>query len=205
MSLHFIFGRAGTGKTTRCCADIARYMEEEPGRTAFFIVPDQATYRAESMLAAAFPGGGFADVTVCGFARLSYRVFQELHEDASEALSPLVQQLILRRLLTAHAGEFRMIREAARQPHFAGTLTAFFHQLDSFQVREPDLKPLPGRRATRRWGGSSPTCPFSSRPTTPISGTISATAATSTTSSPRISRNRNSSAGPPYGSTASTA
>lgn len=140
MSLHFIFGRAGTGKTTRCCADIARYMEEGPGRTAFFIVPDQATYRAESMLAAAFPGGGFADVTVCGFARLSYRVFQELHEDASEALSPLVQQLILRRLLTAHAGEFRMIREAARQPHFAGTLTAFFHQLDSFQVREPDLE-----------------------------------------------------------------
>ena len=139
MSLHFIFGRAGTGKTARCCEEIARYMTEAPERTAVFLVPDQATYRAESMLAAAFPGKGFADVAVCGFARLSYRVFQELHEDASEALSPLVQQLILRRLLLEHRGELSLIGEAARQPHFARTLTAFFHQLDSFQVSEDDL------------------------------------------------------------------
>ena len=139
MSLHFIFGRAGTGKTARCCEEIARYMTEAPGRAAVFLVPDQATYRAESMLAAAFPGKGFADVAVCGFARLSYRVFQELHEDASEALSPLVQQLILRRLLLEHRGELSLIGEAARQPHFARTLTAFFHQLDSFQVSEDDL------------------------------------------------------------------
>lgn len=139
MSLHFIFGRAGTGKTARCCAEIAEYMTEAPDRTALFLVPDQATYRAESMLAAAFPGGGFADVMVCGFARLSYRVFQELAEDTNEALSPLVQQLILRRLLIEHRGEFRMLRESSKQPHFAASLTAFFHQLDSFQVREPDL------------------------------------------------------------------
>lgn len=139
MSLHFIFGRAGTGKTARCCADIARYMTEVPGRRACFLVPDQGTYRAESMLAAAFPGGGFADVTVCGFARLSYRVFQELREDPGEALSPLMQQLILRRLLTERARDLSMLREAARQPHFASSLASFFHQLDAFQVGESDL------------------------------------------------------------------
>lgn len=141
MSLHFIFGRSGTGKTTRCCEEIARYVET-PGRSALFLVPDQATYRAESMLAAAFPGGGFMNTDVYGFSRLSYRVFQEISEDTNEALSPLVQQLILRRLLTAHRGEFRMLGPAARQPHFAQNLTAFFHQLDSFCCTEDDIERL---------------------------------------------------------------
>ena len=140
MSLHFLFGRAGTGKTARCCAEIARYITEAPGRRAYFLVPDQATFRAESMLAAAFPGGGFADVTVCGFTRLSYRVFQELREDTGEALSPLVQQIILRRLLTERRGELRQMGEAARQPHFSAALSSFFHQLDSFRIGEADLR-----------------------------------------------------------------
>ena len=140
MSLHFLFGRAGTGKTARCCAEIARYITEAPGRRAYFLVPDQATFRAESMLAAAFPGGGFADVTVCGFTRLSYRVFQELREDTGEALSPLVQQIILRRLLTERRGELRQMWEAARQPHFSAALSSFFHQLDSFRIGEADLR-----------------------------------------------------------------
>lgn len=140
MSLHFLFGRAGTGKTARCCAEIARYITEAPGRRAYFLVPDQATFRAESMLAAAFPGGGFADVTVCGFTRLSYRVFQELREDTGEALSSLVQQIILRRLLTERRGELRQMGEAARQPHFSAALSSFFHQLDSFRIGEADLR-----------------------------------------------------------------
>lgn len=139
--LHFIFGRAGTGKTRLCCEEIARYMQV-PGRNALLLVPDQATYRAESMLAAAFPGRGFMDTDVYGFSRLSYRVFQEISEDTNEALSPLVQQLILRRLLMAHKKDFRMLGTAARQPHFAGTLTAFFHQLDSFCCTEEDLSRL---------------------------------------------------------------
>lgn len=75
MSLHFIFGRAGTGKTTRCCREIQDYLKKNPGNRAYLLVPDQGTYTAEYLLAKSFPGGGFIDVTVCGFSRLAYRVF----------------------------------------------------------------------------------------------------------------------------------
>ena len=139
MSLHFIFGRAGTGKTTRCCREIAQYMTGAPGRTALFLVPDQGTYLAESMLARTFPGRGFVNVQVCGFSRLSYRVFQELHTDTNEALSPLVQQLVLRRLLIDHRKDLRMMGKVSQQPHFAKSLTGFFHQLSSFCITEADL------------------------------------------------------------------
>ena len=139
MSLHFLFGRAGTGKTTRCCQDICRYISEDPDAHAILLVPDQATYRAETKLAETFPAGGFTRVDVCGFSRLGYRLRQELREEQDDALSPLVQQIILRRLLRQHKKELRMLGKAASQPHFAKTLTAFFHQLDAFGVTDEAL------------------------------------------------------------------
>ena len=139
MSLHFIFGRAGTGKTTRCCREIQDYLKKTPGGRAYLLVPDQGTYTAEYLLAKSFPGAGFIDVTVCGFSRLAYRVFQELHSPVADALSPLGQQIILRRLLDAHKDELQVILRAASQPHFSEKLTAFFHQLDMFLVTEDDL------------------------------------------------------------------
>ena len=53
MSLHFIFGRAGTGKTTRCCREIQEYLKKTPGGRAYLLVPDQGTYTAEYLLAKA--------------------------------------------------------------------------------------------------------------------------------------------------------
>lgn len=139
MALHFIFGRAGTGKTARCCEEIRSYVSASPEHTALFLVPDQTTYRTESMLAASFPGRGFANVSVYGLSRLSYRVFRELREDANEVLSPLVQQLVLRRIMNEHRKELRMLSAAARQPHFARSLVSFLHQLSTFGVTDEDL------------------------------------------------------------------
>ena len=139
MGLHFILGRAGTGKTSRVCREIRDYVLGDTGRKAFLLVPDQGTYTAEYELAKSFPGEGFTDVTVCGFSRLAYRVFQELHSPVSDALSPLGQQIIIRRLMEEHKGELRMVMKAASHPHFSEELTRFFHQLDMFCVSEKDM------------------------------------------------------------------
>lgn len=139
MSLHFIFGRAGTGKTTRCCREIQDYVRGETGRKAFLLVPDQGTYTAEYLLAKSFPGEGFTDVTVCGFSRLAYRVFQELHSPVAEALSPLGQQIIVRRILDERKDELQMIVKAASHPHFSEEVRLLLHQLDLFCVTENDL------------------------------------------------------------------
>lgn len=140
MSLHFIFGRAGTGKSRRCCEEIRNYVLSGHDRKAFLLVPDQGTYTAEYLLAASFPHGGFTDVTVCGFSRLAYRIFQELHSPVADALSPLGQQIIIRRLLEMNREKLQAIRRAASYPHFSEELAAFFHQLDTFCMEEEDLR-----------------------------------------------------------------
>lgn len=140
MGLHFIFGRAGTGKSTRCAREIEEYVKGGKGRKAILLVPDQGTYTAEYQLARSFKGEGFVNVMVCGFSRLAYRVFQELHSPVSDALSPLGQQIILRKLMEESRDQLKIITKAASHPHFSEELSAFFHQLDMFCVSEKDME-----------------------------------------------------------------
>ena len=138
MSLHFIFGRAGTGKTTRCCREIQDYLKKTPGGRAYLLVPDQHLYS--------------------GVPARQVLPRRRLHRcDGVRLLAPCLPRfsraaLAGRRcpfaagpadhpapLLTAHKDELQVILRAASQPHFSEKLTAFFHQLDMFLVTEDDL------------------------------------------------------------------
>lgn len=139
MGLHFIYGRAGSGKTTRCIKEITSRLSEDPSGSIIFLVPDQETYHAESLLASASKGKGFINVMVSGFSRLAFRIFQELHTETNRALSPLGQQLVIARLLSEHREEFHVIGKAAGERHFSETLTAFFHELETYLITPEKL------------------------------------------------------------------
>ena len=139
MGLRFIFGPAGSGKTNTCCNEIKDYLMQSPEHQAIFLVPDQGTYRAESMLAAHMPAHGFTRASVSGFSRLGYRIFQEMHSSVSETLPPLGQQLVLSRILSEHRSEFHVIARASEKRHFAESMTAFFHELDTYLITEDRL------------------------------------------------------------------
>ena len=142
MGLHFIFGRAGCGKTTTCCQQIADYLLQNKENHAIFLVPDQGTYKAESTLASIMPQKGFTNATVSGFSRLSYRIFQELHTKTSEALPPIGQQLVISRLLSEYKDEFKVIGHAAGKKHFSENITSFFHELDTYLITEEKLEEI---------------------------------------------------------------
>ncbi len=51
MSVRFILGRAGTGKTRTCLRNIREALLEDPnGPPIILLVPDQATFQMEHML-----------------------------------------------------------------------------------------------------------------------------------------------------------
>lgn len=140
MGLQFIFGRAGTGKTERCCREIKEYMMGGRERSAILLVPDQETFRVERRLAASMPGKGFTNVTVCGFSRLAYEIFQELHSPIEKISSPMGQQLILRHILLENQGQLQVLQKSAARPHFSSALARFFQDLDSYLLSEADLE-----------------------------------------------------------------
>jgi len=52
LGLRFVFGRAGTGKSTLCLEEIRRELRQKPwGAPLILLVPEQATYQMEVTLA----------------------------------------------------------------------------------------------------------------------------------------------------------
>ena len=78
MSLRFITGRSGSGKTTFIEREMAAELERDPmGAPVIVIVPDQMSFSMEHSLSVNFGLKGIIRAQVLTFKRLAWRVLQE--------------------------------------------------------------------------------------------------------------------------------
>ena len=96
MSVRFILGRAGSGKTRLCRTEVLEEIRRAPdGPPLILLVPDQATYQVERALLGAVDG--FVRVCPYSFARLSHRILGEV----GGAGLPVLDEVGKRMFLTA--------------------------------------------------------------------------------------------------------
>jgi len=112
MSVRFILGRSGTGKTTWCVGQIVEaLLDETSNRPLIFLVPEQATYQAERAILADDRLGGYDRLNVLSFERLCYLLLGK--STARSSLSQIGRQMIVQRLLRVHADKLKIFGAAA--------------------------------------------------------------------------------------------
>lgn len=135
MALNLILGRVGSGKTSVCFEQIIDELNIAPeGAPLILLVPEQATFQAERLLAAQAKGGGFTRAHVLGFRRLAHKVLLENGGGARPRITDLGKRLVLRRLLIKHQEELKILGRAARQRTFAETLASAIWEFKTFCV-----------------------------------------------------------------------
>ena len=83
MSVRFVIGRAGTGKTRRCFDAIVEALRADPlGPPIYWILPKQATFMAERELTCASGLEGFCRARVISFETLGADVLANCGGDA---------------------------------------------------------------------------------------------------------------------------
>ncbi len=73
--IHFIYGRAGSGKTSRICELAAESLSQ--GRRVFLIVPEQMAVEAEARMTDLIGENPSLNLEILNFRRLCNRVFRE--------------------------------------------------------------------------------------------------------------------------------
>lgn len=135
MALNFILGRVGSGKTSACFDGIIDELNGAPeGVPLILLVPEQATFQAERMLAVRSANGGFSRAHVLGFRRLAHKVLLENGGGARPRITDLGKRLVLRRLLAKHQDELKILGRAARQRTFAETLASAIWEFKTFCI-----------------------------------------------------------------------
>lgn len=136
MALRFILGRAGTGKTTLCLAEVAGHLEREgeQGPPLILLVPEQATFQMERALLERLDRAATARGQVLSFHRLAQRIHQAAGSGTGRLLGELGRQMVLRRILLHHAGDLQLFAASARQPGFVTGLARAVAELRSYRV-----------------------------------------------------------------------
>ena len=96
MSLQFIIGSSGIGKTHYACQRIIQESLENPGKLYYIIVPEQFTMQTQKDMIKISPGHGIMNVDVQSFVRLAYRVFSETGVGNLSVLDDLGKIMILK-------------------------------------------------------------------------------------------------------------
>ncbi|HEX5563713.1 MAG TPA: helicase-exonuclease AddAB subunit AddB, partial [Sporosarcina sp.] len=119
MSLRFITGRSGTGKTMFIQKEVAEELERDPGgRPIFVVVPDQMSFSMEHSLAVKFGLKGIIRAQVATFKRLAWRVLQETGGITRREVDGFGYRMLVRSVLEEHKDEFKLFRQAASKRGF---------------------------------------------------------------------------------------
>ena len=76
MSLKFIYGKSGTGKTTYCFNEIKKLIDEN--KKVYIITPEQFSFTAENNLMKICEKKSVVNAEVITFERMAYRIINEV-------------------------------------------------------------------------------------------------------------------------------
>ena len=129
MSIHFILGRAGAGKTRRCLDEIRQeLLRDRRGPALVLLVPEQASFHTERALLSVPGVGASLRAEVLSFRRLAYRVAGETGVSALDPLGGLERLLLLRSILSARRGELVRYGPLWDRPALAAELLSLFSE-----------------------------------------------------------------------------
>ena len=131
MSVRFVVGRAGSGKTWRCLEAVRARLRKHPadGNRLLLLVPEQASFQMERALIAMPEIAGYTRCEVVSFRRLAHRVFAETGlnpRQADQTIGPLGRMMAIRRLIRRERPGLRLLDKVADKPGLVKVATDLF-------------------------------------------------------------------------------
>ncbi|MCG3181362.1 MAG: ATP-dependent helicase/deoxyribonuclease subunit B [Phycisphaerae bacterium] len=146
MSVRFVIGRSGAGKTRHCLDAVRRQLADSPadGPPLILLVPEQATFQVERALldpaGEGTPLGGHHRARVLSFQRFAGLLFNELGGPEHPPISALAKQMALRAVLEPLGKRLPTFAPSIDRPGFLARLADLFRELHQYEVTADQLR-----------------------------------------------------------------
>ncbi len=145
MSLQFIIGSSGIGKTHYACEHIIRESLENPQSLYYIIVPEQFTMQTQKNVVEMHPGKGILNIDVLSFQRLAYRVFEEVGGAQEVLLDDTGKSMVLQKLVQQHKKELPYLGSQMNKPGYLDEVKSLISEFIQYDIREEELLDLVGK------------------------------------------------------------
>lgn len=139
MSLQFIYGRAGSGKTFHCLNQIKLKLQEDNSKKLVLLVPEQYTFQAERDLINVLETGGILKTEVLSFRRMAYRVLNEVGGITYPHIHPAGKCMLIYRILDKMKDDFAIFHKSANCRGFVNTISSLITELKRYNVHPNSL------------------------------------------------------------------
>lgn len=140
MSLRFIYGRAGSGKSRYCVQSIKKRLEEGEKAPLILIVPEQFSFQAEKSVVEEVKGTGIINVEVTSFNRLAYKIFNEVGGATHKFIDSSGKLMLIFNIMNEIKDELSVFSTAANQQGFVNTVSDVITELKRYDITPEELR-----------------------------------------------------------------
>jgi len=154
MSLRFVIGRSGAGKTSYCLNEIRKQLQGQPdGPPLVMLVPEQATFQTEYALLQSGELNGTIRAQALSFRRLAFRVMQETGGTALVPINDTGKHMLLYKIVHRLGKQLELFQNGAEQPGFIDRLAELLTEWKRYGI---DSELLQGKQdASKAEAGQS--------------------------------------------------
>ena len=138
MSLQFVFGNSGSGKSGYLYENILEQAAGQPDKNFLVLVPEQFTMQTQRELVERQSRHAIMNVDVLSFARLAYRVFDELGKQDLVVLEETGKNLVLRKVAEQKKPELRVLGGNMNKMGYVSEVKSLISELTQYNIT-PEL------------------------------------------------------------------
>lgn len=135
MSLQYIFGRSGYGKSTYCLNSIKERLASLPEDKKFiYLVPEQFTLEADRKLVEIIGEKGLQRIQVLSFTRLAYVVLSQVGGITRPHMNSSGKNMLLYKVIEEVKDDLNVLSRASRQTGFIKIISNLITELKRYNV-----------------------------------------------------------------------
>ena len=139
MSLQFIFGPSGSGKSYELYQSVIKESMEHPKQKFLVLVPEQFTMQTQKDLVAMHPRHGIMNIDVLSFGRLAYRVFEETGGGNLPVLDDEGKNLVLRKIAGDYEDQFSVLRGNMKKLGYISEVKSVISEFTQYDIGEEEI------------------------------------------------------------------
>ena len=142
MSLQFVFGNSGSGKSDYLYQSILEEAEREPEKNFLLLVPEQFTMQTQLELVQLHPNKGISNIDVLSFMRLAYRVFQQQGGMQKTVLEDTGKSMLVRRVIEEKQEQLKVFKNYAKKPGYVSEIKSLLSEFYQYEIKEEKMKEI---------------------------------------------------------------
>ncbi|MDE6025809.1 MAG: PD-(D/E)XK nuclease family protein [Lachnospiraceae bacterium] len=134
MSVQFVLGTSGSGKSTYIYNKIIEESMATPNVNYILLVPEQYSMILQRKMVELHPAGGTMNIDVIGFNRLAYRVFDELGTKNSKVLEDFGKSMLIRQVAGSIKDDLQIYGISLDKPGFIDEVKSLMSELYQYDM-----------------------------------------------------------------------